>query len=95
MYGGPNRFFGEIGRILMEYASAHTNPTSMPQKKAILIIKAYQGGIVVSGILIRAPRPPKKKRRINRVSEESSQGNYSDHTREASLTQVYPRPPPN
>ena len=29
-YGGPNKAFGEIARILMEYAFDHTNPTSMP-----------------------------------------------------------------
>ena len=46
MFGGPNKLFGEIARILMEYAFAHTNPTSMPQKKETIIIKAYQGGIV-------------------------------------------------
>ena len=50
-YGDPNRFFGEIARILMEYAFADTNPTSMPQEKAGIIIKAYQGGTVDWGIL--------------------------------------------
>ena len=35
-YGGPNKFFREIARILMEYAFAHTNPTSMPQNKAAI-----------------------------------------------------------
>ena len=50
-YGGPNRFFGEIARILMEYVFAHTNPTNMLQKKTNIIIKAYQGGIVDWGIL--------------------------------------------
>ena len=45
-YGGSNKFFGEIARILMEYAFAHTNPTNMPQKKAAIIIKAYQGRTV-------------------------------------------------
>ena len=42
-YGGPNRAFGEIPRILMEYAFVHTNPTSMPQNKAAIIISAYEG----------------------------------------------------
>ena len=50
-YRGPNRFFGEIARILMEYIFAHTNPTNMLQKKTNIIIKAYQGGIVDWGIL--------------------------------------------
>ena len=50
-YGGPDNFFGEIARILMEYAFAHTNPTSMPQKKAAIIIKEYQGRTVDWGIL--------------------------------------------
>ena len=45
-YRGLNKFFGEITRILMEYAFAHTNPTNMPQKKAAIIIKAYQGRTV-------------------------------------------------
>ena len=30
----------------MKYAFTHMNPTNMPQKKATIIIKAYQGGIV-------------------------------------------------
>ena len=42
-YGGPNKFFGEIARILMEYAFVHTNPTSMPQNKAAIIIREYEG----------------------------------------------------
>ena len=50
-YGGPNKFFSDIARILMEYVFAHTNPTSMPQKKAAIITTAYQGGIVDWGIL--------------------------------------------
>ena len=29
-YGGPNKSFGEIAQILMEYAFVHTNPTRMP-----------------------------------------------------------------
>ena len=29
-YGGPNKAFGEIARILMEYAFVHTNPMRMP-----------------------------------------------------------------
>ena len=52
-YGEPNKFFGEIARILMEYAFADTNPTSMPQKKAAIITKDYQGGTVDWGILTR------------------------------------------
>ena len=55
-YGGPNKFFGDIAKILMEYAFAHTNPTSMPQKKASIIITAYQGGIVDWGILMGGVR---------------------------------------
>ena len=35
----------------MEYAFAHTNPTSMPQNKAAIIIREYQGGTVDWGIL--------------------------------------------
>ena len=50
-YGGPSKFFGEISPILMEYAFAHTNPSSMPQKKAAIIIKEYQGRTVDWGIL--------------------------------------------
>ena len=50
-YGGPNKFFGEISRILMEYAFAHTNPTSMPQNKVAIMIREYQGGTVDWGIL--------------------------------------------
>ena len=50
-YGGLNKFFGEIARILMEYAFVHTNPMSMPQNKAAIIIKEYQGGTVDWGIL--------------------------------------------
>ena len=42
-YGGPNKAFGEIARILMEYAFMHKNPTSMPQNKATIIISAYEG----------------------------------------------------
>ena len=55
-YGGPNKFFSDIARILMEYVFAHTNPTSMPQKKASIIITAYQGGIVDWGILMGGVR---------------------------------------
>ena len=51
-YGGLNKFFGEIARILMEYAFVHTNPTSMPHNKAAIIIREYQGGTVDWGILI-------------------------------------------
>ena len=51
-YGGPDKFFGEIVRILMEYAFVHTNPTSMPHNKAAIIIREYQGGTVDWGILI-------------------------------------------
>ena len=50
-YGGPNKFFGDIVRILMEYAFVHTNPTNMPQKKETIIITGYQGGTVDWGIL--------------------------------------------
>ena len=44
-YGGSNKAFGELPRILMEYAFMHTNPTSMPQNKAVikarLVAKGY------------------------------------------------------
>ena len=50
-YGGPNRAFGEIARILMEYAFVHTNPTSMPQNKAAIIISAYEGHRIDWGII--------------------------------------------
>ena len=50
-YGGPNKVFGEIARILMEYAFVHTNPTSMPQNKAAIIISAYEGHRVDWGII--------------------------------------------
>ena len=50
-YGGPNRAFGEIARILMEYAFVHTNPTSMPQNKAAIIISAYEGNKIDWGII--------------------------------------------
>ena len=50
-YGGPNRAFGEIARILMEYAFVHTNPTSMPQNKAAIIISAYEGNRIDWGII--------------------------------------------
>ena len=49
--GGRNKFFGEIARILMEYAFAHTNPTSMSQNKAAIIFREYQGGTMDWGIL--------------------------------------------
>ena len=35
----------------MEYAFVHTNPMSMPQNKATIIIKEYQGRTVDWGIL--------------------------------------------
>ena len=50
-YGGPNKVFGEIARILMEYAFVHTNPTSMPQNKAALIISAYEGQQIDWGVI--------------------------------------------
>ena len=50
-YIGSDIVFGEIAQILMEYAFAHTNPTCMPQKKAAIINKDYQGGTVDWGIL--------------------------------------------
>ena len=43
IYGGSNKAFGEIIRILMKYAFVHTNPTSMPQNKAAIIISEYEG----------------------------------------------------
>ena len=51
-YERPNKSFGEIARILMEYAFVHTNATSMPQNKAAIIIKEYEGDKVDSGIII-------------------------------------------
>ena len=50
-YGGPNRAFREIARILMEYVFVHKNPTSMPQNKASIIINAYEGNIIDWGII--------------------------------------------
>ena len=50
-YGGPKKVFGEIARILMEYAFVHTNPTSIPQNKAAIIIIAYEGHRVDWGII--------------------------------------------
>ena len=50
-YGGPKRTFGENARILMEYAFVHTNPTSMPQNKAAIIINAYEGNRIDWGII--------------------------------------------
>ena len=50
-YGGPNKSFGEIARILMEYAFVHTNPTSMPQNKAAIIISEYEGNKIDWGII--------------------------------------------
>ena len=50
-YGGPNKSFGDIARILMEYAIMHTNPTSRPQNKAAIIIREYKGGTVDWGII--------------------------------------------
>jgi hypothetical protein len=50
-YGGPNKVFGEIARILMEYAFVHTNPTSMPQNKAAIIISAYEGHHIDWGVI--------------------------------------------
>ena len=50
-YGGPNKSFGEIARILMEYVFVDTNPTSMPQNKAAIIIREYEGDKVDWGII--------------------------------------------
>ena len=50
-YGGSNKAFGELARILMEYAFVHTNPTSMPQIKATIIINAYEGNRIDWGII--------------------------------------------
>ena len=50
-YGGSNKAFGELARILMEYAFVHTNPTSMPQNKAMIIISAYEGNKIDWGII--------------------------------------------
>ena len=51
-YGGSNKAFGEIARILMEYAFVHTNPTSMPQNKVAIIIREYEGDKIDWGIII-------------------------------------------
>ena len=50
-YGGSNKAFGELAQILMEYAFVHTNPTSMPQNKAAIIISAYEGNRIDWGII--------------------------------------------
>ena len=50
-YSGPNKSFGEITRILMGYAFVHTNPTSMPQNKASIIINEYEGKKIDWGII--------------------------------------------
>ena len=50
-YGGPNRTFGEITCILMEYAFVHMNPTSMPENKSTIIISAYEGNKIDWGII--------------------------------------------
>ena len=50
-YRGSNKAFGEIARILMEYAFVHTNPTSMPQNKAFIIIREYKGDKIDWGII--------------------------------------------
>ena len=50
-YGGPNKSFGEIAHILIEYAFVHTNPTSMPQNKAAIIIREYEGDKIDWGII--------------------------------------------
>ena len=50
-YGGSNKAFGELARILMEYAFVHTNPTSMPQNKAAIIISEYEGNKIDWGII--------------------------------------------
>ena len=50
-YGGPNKSFGEIAHILMEYVFVHTNPTSMPQNKAAIIISEYEGNKIDWGII--------------------------------------------
>ena len=60
-YGEPNKSFGEIACILMEYAFVHTNPTSMPQNKAVIIINEYKdnkidwGIITGEGVLVVVP----------------------------------------
>ena len=51
-YGGPDKAFGEIARVLMEYAFVHANPTSMPKNKAAIIIGAVEGRRIDWGILI-------------------------------------------
>ena len=50
-YGGPNKSFGDIARILMEYAFVHTNPTSMPQNEVVVIISEYEGNKIDWGII--------------------------------------------
>ena len=51
-YGGSNKAFGEIARILMVYAFMHTYPTSMPQNKATIIIGEYEGNKIDWGIIM-------------------------------------------
>ena len=50
-YGGSNKAFREIARILMEYAFLHTNPRSMPQNKVSIIISEYEGNKIDWGII--------------------------------------------
>ena len=65
-YSGSNKAFGEIARILMEYAFVHTNPTSMPQNKAAIIISEYEGNKINWGIITDEGVPPHWPR-FNRV----------------------------
>ena len=51
-YGRSNKAFGEIARILMEYAFVHTNPMSLPQNKAAIIISEYKGKKIDWGIIM-------------------------------------------
>ena len=50
-HGGPNEFFGNLAHLLFEYSCVHTNPYSVPKKKASLIITAYYGGAINWGII--------------------------------------------
>ena len=83
-YGGPNRFFGEIARILMEYAFVHTNPTSMPQNKVAIIIREYQGGTVDWGILTDEG--------VHATLESFQSGKRLLHVLAHYLTVLYPTP---
>ena len=45
-HGGPNEFFRDLARFLLEFSCVHANAYSMPKKKASIIITAYQSGAI-------------------------------------------------